>query len=111
MQSISSSNIVLGGKTYNPSQINSVEVGTVPRHNGLLFAFFLLGVPGLFLVMIHPIVWVLGTLAAIFFFAKLAGEKDWAVFFDMSSGKVAAFTSSEKSKAVALKNDIVSSLR
>ena len=111
MASISSGNIELGGKTYNPTQINSVEIGTVPRNPGVWLMFLFLGIPGLLLVAIHPVVWLLGTVGAVVFAAVLSSQMDWAVFFDMSSGKVAAFTSEDKRKVEAVKRDITSVLR
>lgn len=111
MTTNSSGNIVLNGTTYNPTQINSVEIGTVRKHDGIWMMFIILGFPGLLLAVIHPIVWVLGTIAALVVAANLSSETDWALFFDMSSGKVAAFISPDKSKVKAVHRDIVNVLR
>lgn len=107
MTSSSGGTITINGKTYNISQINSVYTGTVKRHNGVWGLFLVCGIPGFFLAAIHPAVWFVATLAAFIAAVRFSDLRDYAVFFDMSSGKVSAYTNSDKDTVEAMRLDIV----
>lgn len=110
--------ISLGGKTYNISQINSVYIGDVKRYNTItIWSLWFIG--GFLSTLILGSVqnqnfsvplWMLATLAAFITAIMFTTKKDNAVFFDMSSGKVAAFSDRDRTKVVRIKNDIIKGL-
>lgn len=114
--------ITLGGKTYNISQINSVYTGVVNRNSGGS-AFFLWLLGGFFGTMaiwgtlgkvaggnLAGFIWIAATIAATIAALKWSSIKDYAVFFDMSSGKVSAFSDRDRERVEGIKNDIVRGL-
>lgn len=107
MTSSSGGTITIGGKTYNISQINSVHIGTVPRHQGVWWLFLVGGVVGVFAAQASVVFWLILTLAAFIAAVYFSGLKDYAVFFDLSSGKVSAYTNPDKEKVEAVKLDII----
>ena len=107
MPPTNSGTINLGGKTYNISQINSVYIGNTPRYGGKVWGiYFLCGILGA-VAMQKPELWAFlttaATLAAVYFNSK----QDYEVFFDMSSGKVAAFSDQSKEKVMWIQQDII----
>jgi len=111
--------INLGGKTYNVSQINSVYIGNVKRYSGCFIwgAWFLWGIAGwLLFVKVTMLlnlggelwtVWAIATIAAFITALKFTVMKDYAVFFDMSSGKVSAYSNESKAKVEEIRDDII----
>jgi len=109
--------INLGGKTYNISQINSVYIGNVKRYSGgsIWGAWFLGGIAGLAIFgsisnalgALAGAVWFIATIAAFITALVLTGMEDYAVFFDMSSGKVSAYSNESKAKVEEIRNDII----
>jgi len=117
--------IELGGKTYNISQINSVSVESVRRHSGInsgIKIFTLYIIAGIIitvmitLTMVHfPLVWVerarvfwfIITGFATWFAWSIAKKEDYAVVFDMSSGKVSAYSNESKAKVEKIRDDII----
>jgi len=113
--------IELGGKTYNISQINSVSVESVRRHSGrkILTLYF---IAGIIISMILAsaanggggdgagIAWFIMTGFATWFAWFIAKKEDYAVVFDMSSGRISAYTNQERSKVEELKQDIINGM-
>ena len=112
MTSSKGGTLSLSGKTYNISQINSVYTGSVPRFTGgtVWGSWFVMG------VLLSPVaamskwLWVLLTIAAFFVAGIYSSLRDYAVFFDMSSGRVAAYSDSSMENVERVKNDIVAGL-
>lgn len=114
--------INLGGKTYNISQINSVYIGTVRRYGGggIWGMWFVGGIVGFFVfwgVLSKSVgndvaggLWFIATVAAFVTAVVYTAMEDYAVFFDMSSGKVSAFSDRDKNKVEVIKNDIIRGL-
>jgi hypothetical protein len=114
--------ITLSGKTYNISQINSVYIGGVPRYGGGLAAavWVMGGIVGFFLFWgslaqsigtnAAGILWLLATVAATIGCVIMGSIEDHAVFFDMSSGKVSAYSNPDKNKVEVIKADIIKGL-
>lgn len=101
--------IVLGGKTYNISQINSVYEGKTKRYQGVWGIWLVCGIPGLFLTQV-PVLWMFLTFAAFVAALIAASIEDYAVFFDMSSGRVAAYSSPDARKVEEIMHDITRGL-
>jgi len=113
--------ITLGGKTYNISQINSVYIGSVKRHSaGSVFGMWFFGgivgamifgaISGAVGSAIAGVLWTIASFAALIGALVVANMEDYAVFFDMSSGKVSAFSDKDKNKVEVIKNDIIKGL-
>jgi hypothetical protein len=118
MSLLSGETITLQGKTYNISQINSVYTGSVNKISpGKIFLLWLLGgfISALLLGSLPKSIpndvsvplWIIATLAASIYALIVSSKKDYAVFFDMSSGKVAAYSNQDQQKVEKIKNDIV----
>ena len=114
--------ITLGGKTYNISQINSVYIGNVKRHSGIgiFFMWFIVGVViSIIIIGILNVIgsalggalWIIASAAALIGAISLANIEDYAVFFDMSSGKVTAYSDQDRKKVEEIKNDIIKGLQ
>jgi len=103
--------ITLGGKTYNISQINSVYIGTTKRYTGgqVWGLWFVGGIFGVLIAQIPPL-WVILSLVAFVAALIFANMDDWAVFFDMSSGKVSAYSNKDREKVEKIKEDIIQGL-
>jgi len=103
--------ITLGGKTYNISQINSVYIGTTKRYTGgqVWGLWFVGGIFGVLIAQIPPL-WVILSLVAFVAALIFANMDDWAVFFDMSSGKVSAYSNKDREKVEKIKEDIIKGL-
>ena len=114
--------MTISGKTYNISQINSVYIGAVPRYGGGLgFAVWIMGgIAGFFLFWssLAPLIgtnatgwlWFAATIASTVACIWFANIQDYAVFFDMSSGKVSAFSDPDRGKVEKVKDDIIRGL-
>ena len=114
--------ITLAGKTYNISQINSVYIGGVRRYGGgLAFAVWVIGgIVGFFVFWAGlansigssatGVLWLLATVGASIGCVIMASIEDYAVFFDMSSGKVSAYSDPDKNKVEVIKADIIKGL-
>lgn len=112
--------INLGGKTYNISQINSVYIGSVRRYSGgsVWGAWFIGGIAGFAILGsissaigdAAGFLWIIATIAAFITALIFTGMEDYAVFFDMSSGKVSAYSDRDRNKVEAIKDDIVRGL-
>ena len=107
MTSSSGGTITIGGKTYNISQVNSVHIGTVPRHQGVWWLFLVGGFVGIFAAQASVWFWLFLTVAAFAAAVYFSNLRDYAVFFDLSSGKVSAYTNPDKEKVEAVKLDII----
>lgn len=101
--------IILAGKVYNISQINSVYTGTVKRHKGVWGLWAFCGFIGIFAIQI-PALWIILTIGAFIAALIVSNMEDYAVFFDMSSGKVAAYSDPDRSKVEEIMNDITMGL-
>ena len=114
--------ITLSGKTYNISQINSVYIGGVPRYGGgLAFAVWVMGgIVGFFVFWgglansigstATGVLWFIATIASTIGCIFMGSKEDYAVFFDMSSGKVSAYSDPDKNKVEVIKADIIKGL-
>jgi hypothetical protein len=103
--------ITLGGKTYNISQINSVYIGTTSRYTGgqVWGLWFVGGILGIVIAQV-PALWFILTIAALVLALIFSNKQDFAVFFDMSSGKVSAYSNKDREKVENIKNDIIKGL-
>ena len=103
--------ITLGGKTYNISQINSVYIGTTSRYTGgqVWGLWFVGGILGIAVAQV-PALWFILTIAALVLALIFSNKQDFAVFFDMSSGKVSAYSNKDREKVENIKNDIIKGL-
>jgi len=102
--------ITLGGKTYNISQINSVYIGTTSRYGGGVWGlWFVGGILGIVVAQV-PALWFILTIAAFVLAVIFSNKQDFAVFFDMSSGKVSAYSNKDREKVETIKNDIIKGL-
>ena len=114
--------ITLSGKTYNISQINSVYIGAVPRY-GVCLAFAVWIIGGIFCFLLFwgglansiglnatGVLWLFATLFATIGCAIIGSIEDYAVFFDMSSGKVSVYSHPDKNKVEVIKADIIKGL-
>jgi hypothetical protein len=103
--------ITLGGKTYNISQINSVYIGHTKRYTGgqVWGLWFVGGLLGIVIARI-PELWFILTAVAFVAALVFANMQDYAVFFDMSSGKVSAYSNKDKQKVEQIKQDIIQGL-
>ena len=121
MSFLSRETITLEGKTYNISQINSVSTGRINKvSRGKIFLIWLLGgfVGALLLGSLPKSIsndvsvplWIIATISASVYALIIGNKKDYAVFFDMSSGKVAAYSHQEQQKVEQIKEDIISGL-
>lgn len=54
--------------------------------------------------------WFAATVAAFITALVFTGMEDYAVFFDMSSGKVSAYSNKDKEKVEQIKEDIIKGL-
>ncbi len=112
--------ITLGGKTYNISQINSVYIGSVKRYSSgsIWGAWFIGGIAGLAILGsissvggdMAGFLWFAATVTAFITALMFTGMEDYAVFFDMSSGKVSAYSNRDKEKVEQIKEDIIKGL-
>jgi hypothetical protein len=118
MSFFSRETITLEGKTYNISQINSVSTGRINKvSRGKIFLIWLLGgfVGALLLGSLPKSIsndvsvplWIIATIAASVYALIIGNKKDFAVFFDMSSGKVAAYSQQDEKKVEQIKEDII----
>jgi hypothetical protein len=103
--------ISLEGKTYNISQINSVYTGTTSRYTGgqVWGLWFAGGIIGVVTAQV-PALWFALTTVAFVAALVFANMQDYAVFFDMSSGKVSAYSNRDRGKVEVIKNDIIKGL-
>lgn len=115
---MSGETITLEGKTYNTSQINSVSTGVINKISRVkIFLIWLLGgFAGALLLGSLPKsisndvsvpLWIIATFAASIYALIIGSKKDYAVFFDMSSGKVAAYSHQDQRNVEKIKQDIV----
>ena len=51
--------------------------------------------------------WIIATFAASIYAVIIGNKKDYAVFFDMSSGKVAAYSHQDQKNVEKIRQDIV----
>jgi hypothetical protein len=56
------------------------------------------------------VLWLLATVGASIGCVRMASIEDYAVFFDMSSGKVSAYSDPDKNKVEVIKADIIKGL-
>jgi hypothetical protein len=113
--------VKLQGKTYNISQINSVYTGSVKTYSGTAI-FFLWFIGGFFGAIIigsitnaigspaATILWFAATIIATIGALYMGNQINYAVFFDMSSGKVSAYSSDDKSEVEKIKDDIIAGM-
>jgi hypothetical protein len=103
--------ITIEGKTYNISQINSVYVDMVPMYEpgAIWFSFLFLGVICLPLGSIL-FLWIPLTCLSFYIACKLSFKRKYAVFFDMSSGKVSAYSSPDGAAVEKVKQDLIKRL-
>lgn len=103
--------ISLGGKTYNISQINSVYTGSVSRYGsgGIWGLWFVGGIIGIAAAQV-PTLWFILTVAAFVTALVAVNKQDYAVFFDMSSGRVSAYSDRDREKVERVKDDIIRGL-
>ena len=96
---------------YNISQINSVYIGDTQRYTGgKVWGLWLAGgIVGIALAGI-PALWFIATTAAFVAALVFTNMKDYAVFFDMSSGKVSAYSDQDRQKVEQIKEDIIKGL-
>jgi hypothetical protein len=114
--------ITLGGRTYNISQINSVYIGGVPRYgSGVAVSMWIIGGFVGFIVFWGLLaksigsnnagnLWLIATIIGTVVCVRLGNINDFAVFFDMSSGTVSAYSDRDRSKVETIKNDIIKGL-
>lgn len=102
----------LGNKTYNINQINSVYLKTVPKHEGIGQLYVFGGFVGAIIGILsqNSILWFILTVVATVAAAHFSTKIDWAVYFDMSSGSVAAFRSPDKNEVERIRDDIIQGL-
>jgi len=101
--------IFLNGKTYNVSQINSVYIGEVNEFStfGVLILWF---IAGLFCIQVASIsvgFWFILTIISIISLVYTINQKKSAVFFDLSSGKVDAYSGKNYEEVKQIADDII----
>jgi len=101
--------IFLNGKTYNVSQINSVYIGEVNEFS-TFWVFLLWFIGGLFSFAIAGKsmgIWFILTIISIYSLVFTINQKKSAVFFDLSSGKVDAYSGKNYNEVKQIADDII----
>lgn len=101
--------IFLNGKTYNVSQINSVYIGEVNEYStfGVLLIWFITGLLCFAIAGINMGVWFVLTILSIIGLVNVISQKKSAVFFDLSSGKVDAYSGKNYDEVKKIADDII----
>ena len=101
--------IFLNGKTYNVSQINSVYIGEVNEFStfGVLIIWFITGLLCFAIAGISMGIWFILTILSIISLVYTINQKKSAVFFDLSSGKVDAYSGKNYEEVKQIADDII----